>query len=142
VPGFVTSLNNGIKLNTLGASVAFRLAPTLTLAGSYTHIFSDLVDVDASTNFNTWVVGLHVQDILKKGNSAGLIFGQPLKRVSTDGLAVNPENRTPYQVEGYFNYKVSDNVSITPGVFLVFNPEGRSENDTAIVPVIRTTFTF
>jgi hypothetical protein len=139
---FVTSLDNGIKLDTFGASVAFRLSPTLTLAGSYTHIFSDLVDVDASTNFNSWLVGLHAQDVLKKGNSAGLIFGQPLKRVSTDGLAVNPENATPYHLEGYFNFRVSDNLSITPGVFAVFNPEGSNANDTAIVPVLRSTFTF
>jgi hypothetical protein len=100
------------------------------------------VDVDASTNFNSWLVGLHAQDVLKKGNSAGLIFGQPLKRVSTDGLAVNPENATPYHLEGYFNFRVSDNLSITPGVFAVFNPEGSNANDTAIVPVLRSTFTF
>jgi hypothetical protein len=139
---FLGSLNNGIRLNTLGASAAFRLSPSITLAGSYSYIFSNLVDVDARTNFDTWLVGLHVQDVLRKGNSAGLIFGQPLKRVNTGGIAVNPENRTPYQVEGYFNFRVNDNVSITPGVFAIFNPEGRSENDTAIVPVIRTTFSF
>ncbi len=135
-------VNQGIKMDTLGASVAFRLAPTLTLAGSYTHIFSNLVDVNASTNFNSWLVGLHIQDILKKGNSAGVIFGQPLKRVSTGGVAINPENRTPYQVEGYFNFRMNDNISITPGVFVIFNPEGFKQNDTVFMPVIRTTFTF
>ncbi len=135
-------INQGIKLDTVGASVAFRLAPTLTLAGSYTHIFSNLVDVDASTNFNSWLIGLHVQDILKKGNSAGVIFGQPLKRVSTGGVAVNPENRTPYQLEGYFNMRLNDNISITPGIFVIFNPEGLKQNDTVFMPVVRTTFTF
>lgn len=138
----LTNLNQGIKLDTFGASAAFRLSPSLTLAGSYTHIFTDLVDVDAGTNFNSWLVGLHVTDFLKKGNSAGLLFGQPLKRVSTNGIAVNPENRTPYQVEGYLNFRVSDNISVTPGIFAIFNPEGQSANGTAIVPVIRTTFTF
>ncbi|MER3478533.1 MAG: S-layer protein, partial [Leptolyngbya sp. ERB_1_2] len=84
----------------------------------------------------------HVTDLFKKGNSAGIIFGQPLKRVNTGGIAINPENRTPYQIEGFFNFRLNDNLSITPGVFAIFNPEGRSENDTAIVPVIRSTFTF
>jgi hypothetical protein len=144
LPGGVTlgNLNQGISMNTIGATAAFRFSPNLTLAGSYSHIFADLVDVNAGTNFNSWLVGLYVSDLLKKGNSAGLIFGQPLKRVSTSGIASNPENRTPYQIEGFFNFRVSDNVSITPGVFAVFNPEGRSTNGTAIVPVIRTTFTF
>jgi hypothetical protein len=144
LPGGFTlgNLNEGIRLNTVGATAAFRFSPNLTLAGSYSHIFADLVDVDAGTNFNSWLVGLYVTDILKKGNSAGLIFGQPLKRVSVSGIASNPENRTPYQVEGFFNFRVNDNLSITPGVFAIFNPEGQSANDTAIVPVIRTTFTF
>ncbi|MBW4537766.1 MAG: iron uptake porin [Myxacorys chilensis ATA2-1-KO14] len=138
----VANLDEGIQLNTVSASVAFRLSPKLTLAGSYTYIFSDLVDVNASTNFNSWLVGLHVKDIFKKGNSAGITFGQPLKRVQTSGLALNPENRIPYHLEGYFNFQVSDNISVTPGVFAVFNPEGSSANNTAIVPVIRTTFSF
>ncbi len=142
VPGFAASLNNGIRLNTLGASASFRLSPNITLAGSYSYIFANLVDVGARTNFDTWLVGLYVTDLLKKGNSAGLIFGQPLKRVLVGGAAINPENRTPYQIEGFFNFRVNDNLSITPGVFAIFNPEGQSANDTAIVPVIRTTFSF
>jgi hypothetical protein len=139
---FLGSLNNGISLNALSASAAFNLTPSVTLAGSYSYIFSNLVDVNARTNFNSWLVGVEFKDIFKKGNSAGLIFGQPLKRVQTGGIALNPENAVPYQVEGFFNFRVNDNVSITPGVFAIFNPEGRSENNTAIVPVIRTTFSF
>jgi Carbohydrate-selective porin, OprB family/S-layer homology domain len=132
----------GIKLNTFGASAAFRLAPTITLAGSFSYIKSDLVRVDASTDFISWLVGVQFQDVLKKGSSAGLIFGSPLHRIATGGRAVSPENATPYQVEGYFNLKLSDNISITPGVFVIFNPEGFDNNPTAIVPVIRTTFSF
>ncbi|BAU14690.1 S-layer region-like protein [Leptolyngbya sp. NIES-3755] len=139
---FATALDEGIRLNTLGASASFQLSPNITLAGSYSYIFSNLVDVDARTNFDSWLVGLYVTDLFKKGNSAGIIFGQPLKRVSTGGIAFNPEDRTPYQIEGFFNFRVNDNLSITPGVFAIFNPEGLSANDTAIVPVIRSTFTF
>ncbi len=134
--------NQGIKLDTFGASVAFRFTPKVTLAGSFSYIFSDLVDIDASTNFQSWLVGVHIKDILRQGNSAGILFGQPLNRVSTRGRAFSPEDATPYQLEGYFNFRVNDNLSITPGVFVIFNPEGIKANETAIVPVIRTTFTF
>lgn len=134
--------NQGIKLDTLGVTAAYRLNPTITLAGSFSYIFSDLVDVNASTNFMSWLVGVHAKDIGQKGNSAGLIFGQPLARTAVGGLAVRPEDTKPYQLEGYFNYRVNDHVSITPGVFVIFNPEGFKDNPTAIVPVIRTTFTF
>jgi hypothetical protein len=133
---------NGIQMNTLGATAAFRLTPKVTLAGSYTHIFSSLVDVDAGTNFNSWLVGAHVKDVLKEGNTAGLIFGQPLSRTSISGLATKLEDARPFHLEGYLNYKINDRISITPGLFLIFNPEGFKANDTAIVPVVRTTFSF
>ena len=87
-------------------------------------------------------MGAHFKDVFSKGNTAGLIFGQPLSRSSVSGLAVRPENATPYHLEGYFNYRLNDKISITPGVFMIFNPEGVSSNRTAIVPVIRTTFSF
>ncbi len=135
-------LTEGIRMNTLGASVAFRLTPKVTLAGSYTQIFSDLVDVKAGTNFNSWLIGAHIKDVFKAGNTAGIIFGQPLARTSTSGLAFKPENTRPYHLEGYLNYRLNDRLSITPGVFFIFNPEGLKANDTAIVPVIRTTFSF
>ena len=136
------SLIEPIKMNTFGISAAYRLNPSVTLAASYTQVFTDLIRVNAGTNFNSWLVGVHFKDVLSKGNTAGLIFGQPLSRSSVSGLAVRPENATPYHLEGYFNYRLNDKISITPGVFMIFNPEGVSSNRTAIVPVIRTTFSF
>jgi hypothetical protein len=136
------SLTTPIKLNTFGVSAAYRLNPSVTLAASYSQVFADLIGVSAGTNFNSWLVGVHFKDVLSKGNTAGLIFGQPLSRSSVSGLAVRPENATPYHLEGYFNYRLNDKISITPGVFVIFNPEGLTSNRTAIVPVIRTTFSF
>ncbi|MGG6282242.1 iron uptake porin [Leptolyngbya sp. AN03gr2] len=134
--------NQGIRLNTVGATAAFRFSPNISLAGSFSYIFSDLVDIDASTNFQSWQVGLYFSDFLRKGNSAGFIVGQPLNRVSVSGRAFNPEDTDPFQIEGFVNFRVNDNLSITPGVFAIFNPEGFDANDTVITPVIRTTFTF
>lgn len=57
-------------------------------------------------------------------------------------IAVDPETATPYQLEEFLNLRVSDNISVTPGLFIIFNPEGFSENRTTYVPVVRTTFTF
>jgi carbohydrate-selective porin OprB len=93
------------------------------------------------------MAGLHFRDLLKEGDSAGLIFGQPLFRVDAGGSATLTDNvavnrATPYHLEGYYRFKVSNNISITPGAFVLFNPEGDSRNDTTAVGVIRTTFTF
>jgi carbohydrate-selective porin OprB len=47
-----------------------------------------------------------------------------------------------YHLEGYYKFKVNDNISITPGAFVLFNPEGNSRNDTTYMGVLRTSFTF
>lgn len=135
-------LDEGIRLNSVGATLNWQFSPSidLTLSGSY--ILADLVDVNASTNFLSWLVGLHFRDLFKEGNTAGLIFGQPLSRTSVGGIAVDPENATPYHIEGYYNWRLTDNISLTPGVYAVFNPEGLSSNDTTVTGVLRTTFTF
>lgn len=86
--------------------------------------------------------GVHVKDVLTKGGAAGILFGQPLNRVATSGRAVNPETATPFHLEGYLNVRHTDNISVAPGVFVIFNPEGFRQNDTVFVPVVRTTFTF
>lgn len=141
VPLFAIA-DQGIQLNTFGATVAFHLSPKVTLAGSATYIQSELSRVNASTNFLSWLVGLQVKDVLTKGGSAGLLFGSPLNRIATDGRAVDPETATPYHLEGFLNLRLTDNISLTPGLAVIFNPEGFSENRTVYMPVIRTTFTF
>jgi hypothetical protein len=139
---FLSVLDEGIHMNSIGATLNWQFAPKvdLTLSGSY--IFADLVDVDASTNFISWLAALHFRDVFGEGNSAAIIFGQPLNRDSTGGLAFNPEDADPYHLEAYFNVQVNDHLSITPGVFAVFNPEGFNGNDTTVAGVLRTTFSF
>ena len=134
--------NEPIEIDSFGGTLTWRITPKIAFTSFGSLMFADLENVDASTDFTSWMVGLHFKDILKVGNTAGLLFGQPLTRSSVDGIAFEPEDATPYHLEGYFKFKVSDNISITPGVYVIFNPEGFSQNDTATVGVLRTTFTF
>ena len=142
--GSGTAPTDPIKLNSVGATLTWRLAPKVAFNVSGAWIFANLAGVNASTTFTSWMTGFHFSDVFKEGNTAGLIFGQPLARNSTGGLATIPNGSTatPYHLEGYFNFKVSQNISVTPGVFFVFNPEGINNAPTATVGVVRTTFTF
>ncbi|TAE58351.1 MAG: S-layer protein [Nostocales cyanobacterium] len=134
------NLNVPVKLNSFGGTVTWRFSPQVAFSGYGAAIFAeDAVGLDASTTFTSWMVGLHLKDLLQQGSSAGLLFGQPLYS-SDSGTPVN--RATPYHLEGYYRFRVSDNVSITPGAFVLFNPEGDSNNDTTLVGVLRTTFTF
>jgi hypothetical protein len=52
------------------------------------------------------------------------------------------DDATSLHFEVFYRFKVSDNISITPGVFVVTNPGHIDENDTIYVGTIRTTFRF
>jgi len=49
---------------------------------------------------------------------------------------------TSYRVEAFYRYKLTDNISLTPGFFMLFNPEHNDANDTIYVGTFLTTFTF
>ncbi|MEH2150038.1 iron uptake porin [Nostoc sp.] len=137
-----------VTLNSVGGTVTWRLSPKIALSGYGAAIFVDAAsnNVNASTTFTSWMAGVHFKDLFKSGNTAGILFGQPLFRSDTGGsaqLTPTGDNRTtPYHLEAYYRLQVSDNISITPGAFVLFNPEGNSNNETTTVGVLRTTFTF
>jgi carbohydrate-selective porin OprB len=81
------------------------------------------------------------RDLGKEGNALGLIFGMP-PRVRGNDIVSRRDLDTSYRVEGFYRYKVSDNISITPGMFVIFNPEHNDANDTIFVETFLTTFTF
>ena len=137
-----------LTLNSVGGTVTWRLSRKIALSGYGAAIFVDASSnsVDASTTFTSWMAGIHFRDLFKSGNTAGILFGQPLFRSDSGGsaqLTPTGDNRaTPYHLEAYYRLQVSDNISITPGAFVLFNPEGNSNNETTTVGVLRTTFTF
>jgi hypothetical protein len=137
-----------VKLNSVGGTVTWRFTPNIALSGYGAAFFVDdsSGEVDASTTFTSWMAGLHFNDLFQKGNNAGIIFGQPLYRTDAGGaatLAPAGVNRAvPYHLEAYYRFRINDNISITPGAFVLFNPESNSNNDTTTVGVLRTTFTF
>jgi carbohydrate-selective porin OprB len=51
-------------------------------------------------------------------------------------------SQTPYQVEGFYKYQVSDNISVTPGVIWVTSPGQATNSNDAFIGTLRTTFSF
>ena len=72
----------------------------------------------------------------------GLIFGQPLKLADGKGLLDGEDEDTSLHFEAFYRFKVNDNIYITPGFFVVTNPEHNDDNDTIFLGVLRSTFRF
>ena len=139
VAGGITS----IRANSIGGNLAWKVTPKITFHTWGTVIFADSVNTSASTTFTSWITGLTFNDLFSEGSMGSVLFGQPINRSSASGLAtLGAVNSTPYHLELFYRYRLSRNISITPGVFWVLNPEGVSTNPTATVGVIRTTFSF
>jgi hypothetical protein len=139
VAGGITS----IRANSIGGNLAWKVTPKITFHTWGTVIFADSVNTSASTTFTSWISGLTFNDLFSEGSMGSVLFGQPINRSSASGLAtLGTVNSTPYHLELFYRYRLSRNISITPGVFWVFNPEGVSANSTVTVGVIRTTFSF
>jgi carbohydrate-selective porin OprB len=75
----------------------------------------------------------------KKGNVLGIFAGAEPYAFNRPGFTGND---IPYHFEGFYKYRVSDNISITPGVIWLTSPGQSSANDDAIIGTLRTTFTF
>ncbi len=165
--GFANSPFGAIatSANQVGVQADVRLNPKFTLFGwaGYTNAVAKGISANtafsATANVNkndkasiwNWAVGVALPDFLKEGNLAGIIFGMPPKVTSTDygpntgataTTARRRDNGTSYHLEAFYRYKLNDNMSITPGVLVLFNPEHNNSNPTEYVGTVRTTFTF
>jgi len=68
----------------------------------------------------SWTVALQWKDAFRKGNSLGMAVGQPTFVTSTrNGTTPFDGN---YAWEWWYNFKVSDNISVAPILFYLSNP--------------------
>lgn len=102
---------------------------------------TDTLFVSKGNNAQSWygAIGVSFPDLGGEGNLPGILFGIPPHVVSSD---VREESDNAYHLETFYSWRVNDNISMTPGFWIVFNPENNSSNDTQYVGVLRTTFDF
>jgi len=83
----------------------------------------------------TWSVGFAFPDLFKEGAMAAIAVGQPL-------IESKVGNATQTNVELFYRFPISSNISITPDLQFIFNPNNNSGNSTITVGTLRTVFTF
>ncbi|MEI1373910.1 iron uptake porin [Nostoc sp. UHCC 0926] len=130
---------NASSSNSYGVSAAFRPSDKLSISGFIS--YHDVTGFGANDDYEAWSYGLGVAlpDFGKKGNVLGIFAGAEPYAFNRPGFAGND---IPYHFEGFYKYRVSDNVSITPGVIWLTSPGQNSANDDAFIGTLRTTFTF
>jgi hypothetical protein len=149
---------NPIVANSYGLQGSLQLSPRFGISG-----WVGLTDINLMGNGTgrrgdgeiwNYALTLAFPDLLKEGNLGGIVVGaQPyLGYLNTTGPAPISFNNgrgngaIPWHIEGFYKWQVTDNISLTPGVIWLLNPnqldgEGGGTDDT-VIGTIRGTFTF
>ena len=130
-----------VTANSYGIEVAFQPLDFLAFNafGMYTDAQQSADDGDAE--IWSYGLGISLPDLGKEGNLAAIFAGaEPyVGSRSTDDLSED----VPIHIEGLYKYQFNDNISITPGIVYIIDPNGgEQEEEDALVGVVRTTFTF
>ena len=141
IPTLPDTLTN-YESDSYGVQATLGLGDNLVLGGWGGYTKARDLNSSGDAEIWNWAVTLGLPDFGKKGNLAGVIFGMTPK-VTDSSIANLSESRdTSYHIEGFYQHKINDNMSITPGVIWVTAPGNDSRNDDAVIGTLRTTFTF
>ncbi len=128
------------RTHQIGVESALELGDRVILSGFGGVSLASEVAGDADATLFTASVNVSFLDIGKEGATFAVLGGIPPKLSDNDGGAEDED--TTFLIEALYKYPINKNILITPGAFVVINPEGNSDNDTQVVGVLRTTFKF
>jgi Carbohydrate-selective porin, OprB family len=130
--GLANTAPAGTTANSYGASFSFKASDAIAFNGFVMNTNANKATL-GKQDLWSYGAGLTAPNIDGKGSLAGLLVGtEPY---------VGGVGSVPYHIEGFYKYKFSDNLSITPGLIYLTAPNQVNGNS-ALIGVIRSTFTF
>lgn len=123
-----------------GVQVNFKPSPRFQLGGWYGYTKAEQLRGGGNdATIQNGAITLALADFGRQGNLLGFVFGVPPKVTESD---VARNRNTSYHLEGFYRFQVNDFISVTPGVYVIMNPEHNNRNDDIWVGLLRTTFSF
>ncbi|MGB3656205.1 MAG: iron uptake porin [Rivularia sp. (in: cyanobacteria)] len=143
--------DSATSTNGFGLQFTYKLSNKLILGGWGSYLSANaeglpnVNSVNASQGANadiwSWAVTAALPDLGKLGSQLNFVFGMPPK-VTNNDILEREDKDTSLHIELSYNYPVNDNISITPGVVVITNPEHNADNGTIWVGLMKTTFKF
>nr|AVH79636.1 S-layer domain protein [Nostoc sp. PCC 8009] len=145
-----------LQTNAVGATVNWQISPNLTFGawGGYTKSY--IPGQSGNVETTNYMVFLNFPDLFAKGNLGGIYIGQPPKITSSTLSAGNNvpdfintglgraggQPGTTTQIEAFYRFQLTNNISITPGIIHILEPGHTPDNDPVTIGILRSTFTF
>ncbi len=138
------NLGEAFNSDSFGLGASFQLNPKIVLNGSVGYTNANVLSgTRGSVDIWNWAVSLAFPDLFRKGSVAGIIVGMEPKVTNASSRLNFLEDRdTSLHVEGFYQFQLTDNIAITPGIIWLTAPDHNSNNDGIVIGVIRTTFAF
>ena len=137
-------LSSRVSANSYGLSTNWRISPHFNLSGWIGLTNATATDLPSNPNAEilNYAIALAFPDLGKENSLGGIIIGQPPKVISNDLDAELQDRDTSLHLEMFYRFPVSEDISITPGLLVITNPEHDNNNDTLYVGTVRTVFEF
>jgi hypothetical protein len=132
--------NQPTSTDTFGGQFDWRIFPNVGLGGWFsTTAANNLKNNQKATVINA-ALSLGLFDLFQEGNHGGILVGIPPYVSSNDNPARKDANR-PWHIEVFYTHRFTDNISITPDIYVILNPDNGTPQP-IWVGTFRTTFTF
>ncbi|MGH8000492.1 MAG: iron uptake porin [Brasilonema sp.] len=140
--------------NSYDFSFNYRITPQMSFGGSIAYIAARTLGEGTKGKADLWDYRFNLVffDLGKKGNLAALIFGMQPRLTGTSNAALaqaiglpdgqRSDRNVGFHIEAFYTHRLSDNISITPGIVWLTAPNHDERNPDVIVGVIRTAFSF
>lgn len=134
--------------NSFGIEASFGLSEKFVLGGWVGYTNARNLSTEGGTidrgelDIWNWAVTLGFPDLGKKGNLAGIIFGMEPKVTGSSINEISRDRDTSYHIEAFYQYQVSENITITPGIIWLTAPDHNNDNNDVVIGALRTTLSF
>ncbi len=134
-----------------GVEASYAFTPQLVLSGWGAYTKAIVINTGQA---DVWTYGatLAINDIGLKGSTLGFVVGMEPKLTGSDSTVASlisglPAGRqsdrdTGLHIEGFYKFRLTPNILITPGIIWLTAPGHNNNNDDIVIGTIRTTFTF
>jgi hypothetical protein len=141
-----SAIASPISNDSYGLEASWQLSKRFVISawGGYTKAKTlESINGDRGT-LDIWnaAVTLAFPDLLKEGSLGGIVVGVEPKVSESSLVGFDEDPDTSLHVEGFYQYKLNDNIAITPGVVWITAPNHDENNSDTVIGTVRTTFTF
>jgi hypothetical protein len=137
--------NTATTAERIGLSASWKVTDNIHLGawGGYATASAEIpgnVDL-GGVDIWTWNANISILDLGKEGAVLSLSGGLPPKGEYRDTLFTRVDDES-YIIQAQYKFPITDNILITPGAYVILNPDHNDRNDAIWVGVLRTTFKF